>query len=395
MSNLRVYIIKGCLLFFAVFPLVPNKIKGLPVALLFLVALVFYKKSKVEVRKLLVFSSLFLIYFLSILYSEDKMQSFTKIETALSMIVLPLSFFLLLPDFKITNFFSNVFFKIFIISSSVFCFLFFVSSYKSIGLIEENRKIISNMPLIGQHPIYASIFLSVSIFFFINLIKKGNIKYNKVGVLFFSLVLFNGVVLFLILSKGVVLSLFFVIFIQIVNIQVFKNFKYGILLITISLLMLLFTYNKRMNELINVDTYGALNTNLSTSIRLGIYDCSFNIIQSQFFFGYGIGDAQRALNICYSNKNDILLMHKFNSHNQYLDVFIKTGFFGFLLFLLFIAYNLKCALRTKNNLLLMIVVFYSFVFFTENVLSRQSGVIFFFFLICLNSQLDNNTNIND
>ena len=170
MSNLRINIINTFLLFFAIFPLIPNKIKGLPVAILFFVTLVFYKKGKAQISKLLVSSSLFLIYFLSILYSDDKTQSFSKIETALSMLVLPLSFFLLLADYKITNSFRKVFFKLFIVSSSLFSLfslLFFVSNSKYIYLIEENRRLITNMPLIGQHPIYASIFLSVSIFFFI------------------------------------------------------------------------------------------------------------------------------------------------------------------------------------------------------------------------------------
>ena len=397
MSNLRINIINTFLLFFAIFPLIPNKIKGLPVAILFFVTLVFYKKGKAQISKLLVSSSLFLICFLSILYSDDKTQSFSKIETALSMLVLPLSFFLLLADYKITNSFRKVFFKLFIVSSSLFSLfslLFFVSNSKYIYLIEENRRLITNMPLIGQHPIYASIFLSVSIFFFITLIKNNNLKYNKTGFLFFFLVLLNVCVLLLILSKGVVISLFFVLFVQVLNIQTLKRIKYVLVFVIISLLITLFIYNNRMNKLIKVSTYGALNTNSSTSIRLGIYDCSFKVIQNKLLFGHGIGDAQRSLNKCYANKSDILLMHRFNSHNQYLDVLIKTGVIGFLIFLFFLVYNLKHALKTKNNLLLMIVLFYSIVFFTENVLSRQSGVIFFFFLICLNSQFNLNLNTN-
>ena len=141
-------------------------------------------------------------------------------------------------------------------------------------------------------------------------------------------------------------------------------------------------YNRRMNELINLETYEEFNPTLSTSIRLGVYDCSWTIIKQQLLMGYGVGDAQKELNLCYANKSDILLMHRFNSHNQYLDITIKTGLIGLFVFLGFLVINFINAIKKKNQLLIMILVLYCMLFLVENVLSRQSGVILFFFLIC-------------
>ncbi len=137
-----------------------------------------------------------------------------------------------------------------------------------------------------------------------------------------------------------------------------------------------------MQEVINIKTYESFNPKLSTSIRLGVYKCCYKIIKRSYLFGYGIGDAQRELNLCYANESDILLMNKFNSHNQYLDILIKTGLFGFMFFLFFISFNLKAAFNSENEILFSIIPFYLLVFLTENILSRQSGVILFFFLIC-------------
>jgi O-antigen ligase len=137
-----------------------------------------------------------------------------------------------------------------------------------------------------------------------------------------------------------------------------------------------------MNELIKTQTYQTFNPHLSTSVRLGIYGCSWSIIKKQLFIGYGVGDAQRELNLCYANKSDILLMHRFNSHNQYMDITIKTGLTGLFVFLGFLIINFLNAIKKKNQLLIMILVLYCMLFLVENVLSRQSGVILFFFLIC-------------
>src|SRR5690606_76336 len=89
----------------------------------------------------------------------------------------------------------------------------------------------------------------------------------------------------------------------------------------------------------------------------------------------------RALNLCYANKSDILLMHRFNSHNQYLDVMIKAGLFGLLIFLSFLVINVKDAVKNKNEPLMIVIALYCILFLAENVLSRQSGVILFFYLI--------------
>ena len=155
------------------------------------------------------------------------------------------------------------------------------------------------------------------------------------------------------------------------------------------LVITLFIYNRRMNELINTQTYEEFNPQLSTSIRLGIYDCSWEIIKRKLFIGYGIGDAQRELNMCYANKSDILLMYRFNSHNQYLDITIKTGLIGLFVFLAFLGINFKNAIKDKNQLLIMILFLYCMIFSVENVLSRQSGVILLFFLICFFNNSNN------
>jgi O-antigen ligase len=72
---------------------------------------------------------------------------------------------------------------------------------------------------------------------------------------------------------------------------------------------------------------------------------------------------------------------KFNSHNQYLFICLNSGLVGLSIFLFFVFYVFKTAFLKRDYFLLGILVFFLVAFLFENVLSRQSGVILFSFLI--------------
>lgn len=384
----RENILNRLILIFAIFPIIPNTLKGLPVILLFAGALFFFNKRVINWKWLLINSSLFLVYVVSVLYSNDHSVALKKLETSLSIIVMPIIFFALLPYPKTSNILKRVFIKIFISSTAVFSmysFIFILLRSSSLNYLwdtDKYRNIIIDMPLVGQHPIYASIFLALSIMFFVFLLKQKLFINHKEKSFFLIITAINLVFLLFLSSKAAILALFSIIFFYYSLEKTKKIYKYLILLTFVFSIITVFMYNRRMNELINLETYEEFNPTLSTSIRLGVYDCSWTIIKQQLLMGYGVGDAQKELNLCYANKSDILLMHRFNSHNQYLDITIKTGLIGLFVFLWFLVINFINAIKKKNQLLIMILVLYCMLFLVENVLSRQSGVILFFFLIC-------------
>jgi len=275
------------------------------------------------------------------------------------------------------------FFKFFIFTT--FCFstisLFFIvldnnTVYYLNWYTDKFRSLIIEVPLIGQHPIYASIFLSLSVIFFIELIKKKSIKKNHQYV-YLLFVITNILLLLMLVSKGVIIGLLLVCFVDIL--QNLKNIKLTIIIILAAISFVVL--NRRVKEVFNIEMYSHINENFSTSIRVGIYECAFKVIGEKWVLGYGIGDSQRALNLCYSNKSNILLKNRFNSHNQYLDVIIKTGLLGFIIFIYFLVANFKKAYDNKNRIVFNIIFFYCLIFLIENVLVRQSGVILFFFLL--------------
>ena len=97
--------------------------------------------------------------------------------------------------------------------------------------------------------------------------------------------------------------------------------------------------------------------------------------------GVGIEDVQEKLELCYDQKQANFKKGMYNSHNQYLFVWLSTGILGILVFIYFLGYYFKKAMHYDDHLMISVLVLYSVVFLFENVLSRQSGVIFFSFLV--------------
>ena len=100
---------------FGFFPLLPYRLKGLPVVVLLILASYFFfkkKKRKFPTREFLRLSSLFFVSFLSIFYTGSFFFPKNKIETSLSLVIVPLAFCLLHYK-KIKRSFVFFFYKMF------------------------------------------------------------------------------------------------------------------------------------------------------------------------------------------------------------------------------------------------------------------------------------------
>ncbi|GAL62284.1 O-antigen ligase family protein [Algibacter lectus] len=392
MIRTKTYILNGLFLFFAFFPIIPNSVKGLPVVLLFLGSLFLKQKKKINWNWFLINSSIFFLYIISLTYTQNISYGIRIIETALTFLIIPLVFFILRPQIKISQQLRTKFLVLFIVSTTIFSLfaLFYIitdnkTEYFKDFYSNKFRIIVENIPLIGQHPSYASIYLGISLIFIIHLFKRNLLSYKKQEKLFLIFSGFINIVLLLMLSsRGVIFSLIILLILYLVkNIVRGKKQKQGFVFLCLLFIcvLMLFTFNRRMNEMIKFDTYTSLNSNYSNSFRVNIYNCAINIFKGSPFWGYGVGDAQDELNNCYSYKDQLLLNNNYNSHNQYLDFSIKLGLLGLVAFMVFLIANYQYAKSSKDELLMCVIIFYCMNFFSENILVRQSGLILFIFFI--------------
>ena len=381
---------------FGLYPIIPNNLKGIFTIILLITSFNYYIRNnrKSYVAPFLTNSALFFVYLISLIYTTDFYYGFKKLGTGITMVVFPLIFYLLLGNF---NFKRKTFYQTLnLFSISTFIFLIGFIIYfnlrvlpffpdASLSNVNYIRSYLIAFPKIGHHPIYVSIYISISI---INSVRlslkwyKKNITYFLILLMFLITLLFS---LFFISSKGSILALVLV-FVLLFNIKS-KNKNRSILYSLAVVILLVFSIfiipqaNSRFEEIIKSRTYSTtdLDINNSSQIRFIIWKTSLEKIKKSPIFGYGIGDVQNLLDSSYKKNYPHLLKKQYNSHNQYFSIWLSTGILGIFLFLNFLFFNFKIGFQNKDYMFLALLLIFSLLFLIENVLERQVGATIFFF----------------
>ena len=112
-------------------------------------------------------------------------------------------------------------------------------------------------------------------------------------------------------------------------------------------------------------------------LKMGLY----HVLDDQaYWFGYGVGDVQHYLDYYYMYYGLAPRWFEgYNLHNQYLQIVVSIGVLALLLFLYYLGYSLVKAIRLGNTLHLLFLLSVIFVFIFECLLSRNKGIVFFFF----------------
>lgn len=379
-------------LLFSIFPLIPNRLKGLPVIILFIVSIylaIKYKCRPINVKKTIFLSSLFLLILISLFYTENFKNIDQILSTRLSLIIFPISFSLLeSTKIKLDQKYILWFYRIFLCSTIFFCLLFFYKIYNlgyyanKVNINDVYNTLTNNLFGIHQHPIYGSIFISIALFFGFQELKNRKNIYLKI--ILFCGVLFMFYILFLLSRKGIILgfigSLLAGVFIRLKKISLKKTTLISILAI-LGVSLLTPVLKTRFKEVFYETTYKEINSNNSSSIRYGVYNCVTKVIKNNWWFGYGIGDVQDELLKCYKNESKILVDGNYNSHNQYFSYTLSSGIIGAFFLISILISTILVGIKNNKSIIVFIITFYSIALLFENILERQSGIILFMFFL--------------
>ena len=244
-----------------------SSLKGLPVILLFLISNYYGIKSNFKDFKLitlLIGSSLFLVNVFSLINTFSFPRN--KIETILSLLVVPLSFSLLKKQIKSNH--ERSFIIVFSITSIMLSIIHFYFYY-SLGLFNDTslkvnsfRTAVVEIPIVHDHPIYVSMFLAITTLFIPWFYKNINSKVKYLFILGSFLCVID---LFLISSKGILLDCIFIVLtfikFQIKKIST-KIIILGLFFITFFIsISYLPTLERRFRELKIKTTYTKINPN--------------------------------------------------------------------------------------------------------------------------------------
>lgn len=138
----------------------------------------------------------------------------------------------------------------------------------------------------------------------------------------------------------------------------------------------------------------------STNIRVALYNCDFDLLIENFWFGTGFENTKDEIEKCLSSKYETSFHkdHQYLTHNYFLYIFISGGIFSFIFFIFYLYSALKTIL--KANLFMLNVFFINILSVTmiEDFFYRVYGLFFFNLILLIyykNNLITNNDYIKD
>lgn len=340
-------------------------------------------KSLVNNKLAILFTLLYLVHLIGLFYTNNMESGLFDIQVKLSLLIFPLIF---VSNPLSKSELSTVFFAFTI--GLLYASIYLITRAVSLYFIENEMAFFYQEFSALLHTSYMSMYLNFAIvWLIINMFNTvENFPFSKISSSLL-IVLFSLIIILLASKSGIltllliyIVALFYLIIVQ-------KKVIIGTVSVILIVLGLFFTQRYAPTVTSRLDNFieaiyseSSTETTESTSVRMLIWKSSNNIIKENFLLGVGTGDAKDALNVEYS-KNNITnaLKNNLNAHNEFYQIFICLGFFGFVILMLNIFYPI-IFYREKNNLLYTyFLIIIAFNFLSESMLETQAGVLFYAF----------------
>lgn len=399
-NNLYHYSLAFVLLLLCCFP----KLIGLGVVILFVVVIfgwikkeLFWKLTPIN----LFLVGLYFSYLIGIAFTNHSNDAWSYAENKISFLLFPL-IFSLQPKFKI-NWLP--------ILLGLAIGVFFASLYgivNAILLVNQNGWDLNYLVSVNispiHHPTYFAFYIVTVVSGLWLLYFDKKIVFHPLWLIVFTL--FCGLIFLLCLSLASIIYLF--VLLTAIGILAIKR-RFGLRwTILLALLFPVFFYGvsqfvPRIKFEVNngLTATGLFLTNpiqyvknkpgdkTGNEVRLVMWAATILEIKDHPW-GVGTGNVDEHLSSRLNNLGQKTLSHKddkghirYNPHNQFLQTTLEVGFIGLIFLLIYILGLMKLAWKHKNAFLAIVAggLFFNALF--ESVLQRQSGIVFFSFLLSL------------
>jgi O-antigen ligase len=229
---------------------------------------------------------------------------------------------------------------------------------------------------INIHGTYSSIWIGIALLITVFqtpiIIKRfNNLQVTITTLLYLSALIITN-------SRMVAYSLIVIIFL----VFIIKNYKsktksFKLLWLIIIILIFVGFFSQRYSN----DIKYLKHNSITQTTRYKIFISSINSILESPFIGYENSKIQEIINDNYIKLGDKkMAVENLNSHNQYLNFFLKGGFFLFIFFAYTLVVKLITSVNKNNFLYFSVTLLFCFTFLSENVLVRQYGIFIYFFI---------------
>lgn len=348
------------------------------------------RQFKSKLKRLLnpltiIFSSVYFIHLIGLLYSTNIMEGLRDIETKLTLFLFPLLLFSV--PFKDYFLEKRKLLKAFIAGcfiASLYCLICSIYVYFTTG---ENTFAYEDLSaFLFSHPGYQAMYMAFAFFTLIHyqLFSDETPLFSKT----INLILgsFFLVMVFLFTSRTVVLG---TILLALITTLIISIRKFGVLkafgitsfsgILLVGIMWLVPASQIRMKVVI--DSFQSESTvKAKPNVRIAIWNSAIDVIKINPIIGTGTGDPQEHLMSSYK-KNNITkaILKNYNAHNQFLQTTIALGAIGLIILLLNFVVPIILGFKKGDYLLLMFLFLFIIFSMTESSLEKQQGVLYYAF----------------
>ena len=119
-----------------------------------------------------------------------------------------------------------------------------------------------------------------------------------------------------------------------------------------------------------------------TDARIILFERSWSVFKDHMILGVGTGDRMDELDPLYKDKYGVPY-GTLNSHNQYMDTSLSTGIIGLTVLLLMLFVPMRYARKNKNFFFFSTILLFAVAIIFESMLERQMGVVYWTVLLIL------------
>ncbi|MBA4056763.1 MAG: hypothetical protein C0490_18760 [Marivirga sp.] len=350
----------------------------------------------------------FLIELLSTMYTS-RSSGWPELEKKLFLFLLPMALATTATKFSKKE--MDIVFYLFVISCLIGSSICITNALNQINLMEGGHPISINIDYLGSsdynqynpdvtnrwlflsyialsqgigiHPAYLSLYIAFSIA--ILLIKT----HEQSGITKFAsgtIILFLSLVVVLLSSRIVTLSLIIIFVVINIRMIIHRKLSASVALLALILVISSLVYfnpvsrYRNLQEIINTPLNVESNKvyRNSTEIRASLWWLGIkSYAQVNPFLGTGTGDVQEIIKSTSQEYNISNSLNTFDPHNQFLFILIGLGAFGLIIFLALIIFSIYHAFLLQDYLFAIFIFLFTTLCFTETVLERQKGIVFF------------------
>ena len=341
------------------------------------------KIEKQELGFSFLLGSIYLLYPVFLLFTPSgySRDVFSMMERQSSLLLIPFVFTLLKNETRLFIYQQRLWF---VFACIVSCFagnLLYLFDGGLTGTVSHVSYRLFFEKITSMHPTYMGLFITFSIALLMtnenwNASIKGWVK----GLIYLVLFVF----LFALLPKSPIVALLVILSHFFVRNRKNKQILQPLMVSMATAVLVAFllpTSAQRINEFTALTQNGGTQNVIDNSVNMRklIWMIDTDLLKENWVWGIGPGKLNAEIFMQYFNRSISagFPLGYYDTHNQYIFFWLCFGLLGITLFLFMLIIQFWKSIKHNNDLYLYLLILLTITFFTENVLSRQHGVIFY------------------